>query len=347
MPAVPLDAAIVVSFGGPEGPDQVIPFLEHVLRGRNVPRTRLDAVAEHYRLFGGVSPINGQNRALIDALRAELTAHGSLLPVYWGNRNWHPFLADTVRHMAEDGVRHAAAFVTSAYPSWSGCRQYRDDIARAQAEVGAAAPLIDKLRPFFDHPGFVEPFAEALRAARQRAGVAAPVLFSAHSIPQAMADTSDYVAALMETAHLVVDRCGSPTPSWQLVFQSRSGPPTQPWLEPDVTDVIGGLAGRADDVIVAPIGFVSDHMEVVYDLDTQAADAARRAGIKLVRTATPGTHPAFVTMIRELIEEVSDPSAPRRTLTAAVARTRRPGGCGKDCCRRPLSTTNSGRDRAQ
>ncbi len=329
---MPVDAVVVVSFGGPEGPDDVIPFLEQVLRGRNVPRARLEEVAEHYHLFGGVSPINAQNRALVDAVKAELTAHGPPLPVYWGNRNWHPFLADTVRRMAEDGVRRAAAFVTSAYPSWSGCRQYRQDIARAQAEVGASAPRIDKVRLFFDHPGFVDPLAEALRAAREEAGPAAPVLFSAHSIPQAMADTSDYVAALTETAQLVADRSGAPTPSWQLVFQSRSGPPSQPWLGPDVTEAVVALAAKADAVIIAPIGFVSNHMEVAYDLDTQAMDAARRAGIKLVRAATPGVHPAFVAMIRELVAEVIEPSAPRRRLGHLETGTLGAGRCGAGCC---------------
>jgi ferrochelatase len=327
-----VDAIVVVSFGGPEGPGEVIPFLEQVLRGRNVPRARLEAVAGHYQLFGGVSPINAQNRALVHALTAELAAHGPHVPVYWGNRNWHPFLADTVRRMADDGVRRAAAFVTSAYPSWSGCRQYRDDIARARAAVGPAAPRIDKLRLFFDHPGFVEPLAEALRAARAQAGPGAPVLFSAHSIPQVMADTSDYVAALTVTAQLVAERSGSPPPSWRLVFQSRSGPPSQPWLAPDVTESVVALAGEADAVVVAPIGFVSDHMEVVYDLDTQAAEAARHAGIKLVRASTPGTHPAFVTMVRELVAELVYPAAPRRRLGGTETVTIPTRRCAAECC---------------
>ncbi|MDQ6840289.1 MAG: ferrochelatase [Actinomycetota bacterium] len=337
MPAGPLDAIVVVSFGGPEGPDEVIPFLEQVLAGRGVGRARLEAVAEHYHLFGGVSPINAQNRALVDALSAELATHGSPLPVYLGNRNWHPFLADTVQRMADDGVRRAAGFVTSAYPSWSGCRQYRNDIARASAAVGPAAPQIDKLRLFFDHPGFVGPLAEALMTARHEAGLDAPVLFSAHSIPQVMADTSDYVAALMETAQLVARRSGSPSPTWQLVFQSRSGPPNQPWLEPDVNDVVTALSGQTDAVIIAPIGFVSDHMEVVYDLDTQAADAARRAGLALVRASTPGTHPEFVAMIAELVNELVDPAAPKRALrprSAGAPRggVRHAGHCGDGCC---------------
>ncbi|MGI8752740.1 MAG: ferrochelatase [Acidimicrobiales bacterium] len=332
MSAVALDAIVVVSFGGPEGSDDVIPFLEQVLRGRNVPRARLEEVAEHYHLFGGVSPINAQNRALVEALKAEVAAHGPQLPVYWGNRNWHPFLTDTFRRMADDGVRRAAAFVTSAYPSWSGCRQYREDMARAQAAVGPRAPRIDKLRLFFDHPGFVDPWAEALREAREEAGPDAPVLFSAHSIPQVMADTSDYVAALTETAQLVADRSGPPAPSWQLVFQSRSGPPHQPWLGPDVNDAVRALAGKADAVVIAPIGFVSDHMEVVYDLDTQAAEVARRVGVKLVRASTPGTHPAFVTMIRDLVAELTDPAAPRLRLGTLEGGPLGAGRCGPRCC---------------
>ncbi len=321
----PLDAVIVVSFGGPEGPDEVRPFLEQVLSGRDVAQSRIDTVAEHYHRFGGVSPINAQNRALVGALRAELAAHGSALPVYWGNRNWHPFLTDTVGQMAADGRRRAAAFVTSAYASPSGCRQYLDDIARARDAVGPEAPRIDKLRLFFDHPGFVEPCAEALRAARVHAGPDAPVLFCAHSIPQEMADASDYVAQLNETAHLVATRAGSP--SWRLVFQSRSGRPGQAWLEPDVAEVIAASAGTHRSMVVAPIGFVSDHMEVLYDLDTQAAAVARSAGIEMVRAATPGTHPQFVAMIRQLLDEVTDPTAPSLRLGHL-----RPRGCGAGCC---------------
>ncbi|MDQ2725915.1 MAG: ferrochelatase [Actinomycetota bacterium] len=340
MSAVALDAIVVVSFGGPEGSDDVIPFLEQVLRGRNVPRSRLEEVAEHYHLFGGVSPINAQNRALVEALKAEVAAHGPQLPVYWGNRNWHPFLTDTFRRMADDGVRRAAAFVTSAYPSWSGCRQYREDMARAQATVGPGAPRIDKLRLFFDHPGFVNPWAEAVRGAREEAGPDTPVLFSAHSIPQVMADTSDYVAALTETAQLVAHRSGTPAPSWQLVFQSRSGPPLQPWLGPDVSNAVRALAGKADAVVIAPIGFVSDHMEVVHDLDTEAAEVASALGIPLRRAPTVGTSPRFVRMIRELIVERLDPGVAPLALgplgpwgdncpTGCCPAPRRPAAVGK------------------
>lgn len=326
-----VDAVVVVSFGGPEGPDDVLPFLEHVLAGRNVPRARLEAVAEHYHRFGGISPINAHNRALAAALRTELAERGPDLAVYWGNRHWHPFLADTIRAMADDGVGHALAFVTSAYASWSGCRQYRDDISRAQDALGDRAPAIDKLRLFFDHPGFVEPFAEALGAARGDAGTDAPVLFSAHSIPMTMAATCDYVAQLTATAGLVAERAGRPAPAWQLVFQSRSGPPDQPWLAPDVGDAITELAGHHDAVIVAPIGFVSDHMEVVYDLDVVARAAADRAGVRMVRAATPGAHPRFVAMIRSLVDEWLA-GAPRVGLTSLEPT---PGRCRRGCCPLP------------
>ncbi|MCA1614049.1 MAG: ferrochelatase, partial [Acidobacteria bacterium] len=267
------DALLVVSFGGPEGMGEVIPFLENVLRGRNVPRERLEAVAHHYELFGGVSPINGQNRRLIAALRAELDARGPALPVYWGNRNWHPFLADALRQMRDDGVTRALAFVTSAYSSYSGCRQYREDIERARAEVGGDAPAVDKLRVFYNHPGFVSPNAESLRAALaqlpadRRAG--ARVAFTAHSIPLSMASGCDYHAQLEETCRLVARAAG--VTDWRLVFQSRSGPPAQPWLEPDICDHLRALrAEGVRDVVVHPVGFISDHMEVIYDLDTEA-----------------------------------------------------------------------------
>ena len=318
----PYDAVVVVSFGGPEGPAEVIPFLENVLRGRDVPRARLERVAEHYQAFGGVSPINGQNRALVAALREELAAHHIDLPVYWGNRNWAPYLIDTVGRMRVDGVRRALAFVTSAYASYSGCRQYLDDIAAARLAVGAEAPAIDKLRLFFNHPEFVALWAQSVRDALDRAGPAseAPeVLFSAHSIPVTMASTSDYVAQLTETARLVaagagLGGAGLGGPRWRLAWQSRSGPPTQAWLEPDVTDVIATLPDDTEAVVVAPVGFVSDHMEVVYDLDTQGAEAARRRGVRMERAATPGVHPRFVSMIRELIEERLEPTRPRPAL---------------------------------
>jgi len=329
------DAVIVVSFGGPEGPDDVIPFLENVTRGRGIPRERLAVVGEHYGLFGGVSPINAQNRALIAALEAELAAHGPQLPVYFGNRNWHPMLADTVAKMADDGVRRALAFVTSAYSSYSGCRQYRENIEAAREKLGARAPTIDKLRTFHDHPGFIQSMADNVTAALaeipDERRDAVHVAFTAHSLPRASADSCDYVAQLEEASGLVAARAG--LAHHRLVYQSRSGPPTQPWLEPDILDHLDDLhAQGVRDVMVAPVGFISDHMEVVYDLDVQAAERAGEVGVNLVRASTVGTAPAFVAMIRELIEERLDPSRERRALGRIGVR---PDVCPADCCPAP------------
>jgi len=332
----PLDALLVVSFGGPEGMDDVVPFLENVTRGRAVPPARLAEVAGHYLAFGGVSPINAQNRALVAALERELEAKGPPLPVYWGNRNWHPLLVDTVTRMAEDGVRRAAAFVTSAFSSYSGCRQYREDIERARAAVGPGAPVVDKLRVFHDHPGFIEPMAARVAAslaavpAHRRAG--ARLVFTAHSIPVAMAETCAYQAQLVGACRLVAGRqVGSP--SWDLAFQSRSGPPHQPWLGPDVNDHLRALAaGGVTDVVLAPIGFVSDHMEVVHDLDGEARATAAELGLNLVRAATVGTDPAFVAMVRDLLlERMAAPVAPG----VLAGQGRRGELCGPGCCPRP------------
>jgi ferrochelatase len=326
------DALLLVSFGGPEGMDEVLPFLSNVLRGRNVPESRMREVAHHYELFGGVSPINGQNRRLIAAVERELEERGPRLPVYWGNRNWHPLLADTLRRMRDDGIRNALAFVTSAYSSYSGCRQYREDIERAREAVGEGAPRVEKLRAFFNHPGFVGPNAENLRAAlaeipaERRAG--ARVAFTAHSVPSAMAAGCDYQQQLLETCRLVAYAAGHA--NWRLVFQSRSGPPTQPWLEPDICDHLRELKdGGARDVVVAPVGFISDHMEVLYDLDTEARQLAAELGLNFIRAATVGTHPEFVGMIRELILERLDDAAPRRALGHFPPR---PDSCATDCC---------------
>ena len=335
--AVPYDALVVVSFGGPEGPDEVLPFLDNVLRGRRVSPERRAAVAQHYHLFGGRSPLNDNNRALVGAVAAELGEHRLELPVYWGNRNWHPLLADTVRRMRDDGVQRALAFVTSAYASYSGCRQYLDDIALARALVGEDAPEIDKLRLFYNHPGFVRANADALRAAIDEAiGNAAigherpRVAFTAHSIPVAMAEACDYQTQLTETARLVVEEAAPGAElSSTVVFQSRSGPPNQPWLGPDIGDHLRALeAGSGAPVVVAPIGFVSDHMEVVYDLDTEARRLADELGLRMVRAATAGTHPAFVTMIRQLVEERLDPATPRLALGPdGPYHDRCPAGC--------------------
>ena len=318
MPAY--DAFLLVSFGGPEGPDEVMPFLENVTRGRGVPPERLASVAEHYYAVGGVSPINQQCRDLLAAVRADFSASGLSLPVYWGNRNWRPYLADTVRAMADDGVRHAVAFVTSAYSSYSSCRQYLDDIEQARAEVGPGAPRIDKIRRFFNHPGFIEPFAASTHAALATlpSGLRddAHLVFTAHSIPAAMAEASGpkkgagevgggyrYVAELTETARLITERAGITHPR-SLAYQSRSGPPSQPWLEPDVCDHLGELAKSGTQaVVVIPVGFVSDHMEVRHDLDAEAAQVADSLGLAFARAATPGTDPRFASMITELVRE--------------------------------------------
>ena len=327
------DAILILSFGGPERPEDVIPFLENVLRGRNVPRARLEQVAEHYYHFGGRSPINDQNRALIAALEAELAAHGPQLPVYWGNRNWHPLLADTLRRMRADGVRRALALATSAFGSYSGCRQYLEDIETARTAVGEDAPEIFKLRTFHNHPAFIEAAAERVREAfaqipaKRRA--AARLVFTAHSVPLHMASAGPYVAQLEEAAGLVCERLGrEPTP---LVYQSRSGPPSQPWLEPDIGDYIRRIRAEEGvaDLVIVPLGFLSDHMEVVYDLDTEAAALCRELGINLYRAGTVGTHPAFISMIRELILERTE-GGMRRALG-----TLGPGCdmCPADCCR--------------
>lgn len=295
------DALLLVSFGGPEGMDDVMPFLENVLRGRNVPRERMLGVAHHYEMFGGVSPINQQNRDLIAALKEELEAHGPNLPIYWGNRNWHPLLPDTLRQMAAEGVQNALAFVTSAYSSYSSCRQYRQNIADAQAEVGPTAPHIDKLRAFYNHPLFIEANVENIRAAFNQ--LANPQLvFTAHSIPETMAANCEYADQLQEAGRLIADRLD--TDRWRVVYQSRSGSPSQPWLGPDILDCLRELREQdVENVVVAPIGFVSDHMEIVYDLDYEAQNLAKELGLRMIRAATAGTHPAFIRMIRELVIE--------------------------------------------
>jgi protoporphyrin/coproporphyrin ferrochelatase len=341
------DALLVVSFGGPEGPDDVLPFMENVTRGRGIPRERLVEVSQHYQLFGGVSPINGHNRALIAALTDELARHDITLPIYWGNRNWAPMLADTIAEMATNGVRRALAFVTSAYSSASGCRQYREDIATACATIDGA-PLIDKIRVFYNHPGFVEPMVDHVRStmaslsANERATV--ELAMCAHSIPMSMADTSDYVVQLQETARLVAE-AGAPGVPWSLVFQSRSGAPGQPWLEPDINDHLRDRHGAgASCVVMVPIGFISDHMEVVYDLDTQATDTAHQLGLPVRRCPTVGTDPRFVTMIRELIEERRQDSPVRRVLGLRPANH---DVCPIDCCPMPARPAGTGRPPAR
>jgi ferrochelatase len=305
-PGKRFDALLLVSFGGPEGMDDVVPFLENVTRGRGVPRERLEAVAQHYALFDGVSPINAQIRALAEALGAELDAHGIDLPIYLGNRNWHPFLTDTIRQMTADGVERALALFTTGFSSYSSCRQYRENIQEAQEAVGPAAPEILRLRAFYNHPGFIAANVDLLRGALQRVPAArrarAHVAFTAHSIPTAMARGCRYEAQLAEAARLVAG--GAAVADHALVYQSRSGSPQVPWLEPDVCDHLEALAGRGiEDVVLAPVGFVSDHVEVLYDLDVEARAVAERLGLGLVRAPSVGTHPDFVAAIRELVEE--------------------------------------------
>jgi ferrochelatase len=328
----PYDAILIVSFGGPEGMDDVIPFLENVLRGKNVPHERIAAVARRYELFDGVSPINEQNRKLIAALRQELDINGPHLPIYWGNRNWRPMLADTMRQLADDGIKNAIAFVTSAYSSYSSCRQYLEDIACAQETVGTRAPRIAKIRAFYNHPDFIEANIENVRSSLEQIPEprrsAAQIAFTAHSIPRSMADNCEYESLRQETGRLVAEDLGHER--WRLVYQSRSGPPTQPWLEPDIRDYLRELRNnRTTDVVIAPIGFVSDHMEVVYDLDTEARQLCEQLGLNMVRAATVGTHPVFIKMIRELILERLSPEATRRYLGTRGAKE---DVCALNCC---------------
>jgi len=325
------DAVLVMSFGGPEGPDDVLPFLQRVTAGRNIPPERLEEVGEHYYAFDGKSPINDQNRALIAALEEELAEHDIDLPIYFGNRNWHPLVTDTLREMADDGVERALMFVTATWSSYSSCRQYREDIERAQqslADEGVRPPAVDKIRHFYNHPGFIGTQVDRLRAALDEIPPErrpdARIVFTAHSIPHSMARTGRYEPQLHEAARLVLERLPDRTAAatggnadYDLVYQSRSGPPHVPWLEPDICDHLEALhAGGVADVVVVPLGFLSDHMEVVYDLDTEAAEVADELGLNMVRAATPGTHPQFVSMIRELIQERIDPMTKRRALGA-------------------------------
>lgn len=321
------DAVLLTSFGGPEGPDEVMPFLERVTAGRGIPRERLEEVSHHYLALGGISPINAQNRALLAAMGTEFKNRGIALPIYWGNRNSDPYFADTLTKLYEAGHRNVLAVVTSAYSSYSGCRQYRENLAKALADVDLVGKLnIDKVRHYFDHPGFITPFAQGLATAIDQAVVAnvspsdVKIFFTTHSIPDSMADTSGpegmrekhqggmYVAQHLTTAGLVAEHAKLFTkneiPSWQLVYQSRSGPPTVPWLDPDIGDAISDAAAEGiKGVIVIPIGFVSDHVEVVWDLDNEAKEVAQEHKLFFARVATPGIAPEFVTAIAELVEE--------------------------------------------
>lgn len=358
---VAYDAVLLAGFGGPEGQDDVIPFLRNVTRGRGIPDERLEEVAHHYRHFGGISPINAQNRALKAALEDEIARRGLGLPVYWGNRNWGPYLEEAVTEASEAGHTRLLAIATSAYSSFSSCRQYREDYARVLTETGLGDTVtIDKVRQFFDHPGFVAPFVDGVKKAVAGfladgiAPSAIRVLFSTHSIPTADAERSGpregdpfhrdlgeggaYAAQHRAVAEVVMAAVASEVPElvapveWELVFQSRSGPPTQPWLEPDVNDVIAELPSRGvEAAAIVPLGFVSDHMEVLWDLDTEAMDAAAEAGIRAVRTPTPGIDPAYVSGLIDLVEERlrGTPSAerPHETALGPWFDVCRPGCC--------------------
>ncbi|MBV9139931.1 MAG: ferrochelatase [Pseudonocardiales bacterium] len=336
------DALLLLSFGGPEGPSEVRPFLENVTRGRGVPPQRLAEVAQHYLHFGGVSPINQCNRTLITAIERALATAGLDLPVYFGNRNWHPMVEDTVAAMAADGVRNAVVFATSAWGGYSGCRQYHEDIARARYAVGPRAPDLMKLRHFFDHPLFVAACAEALCTAREQADPAARVVFTAHSVPLAADATAGlaaqgghrYSRQVTTAAQLVATAAG--VASYDVVWQSRSGPPQVPWLEPDVIEHLDALhAQGVPGVVVAPIGFVSDHLEVVWDLDHEARQRAATLGMDFVRAATPGTNPRFAAMVVELIAEQARGALARRCSQVPAAGQGVNGvPCAPSCCAR-------------
>lgn len=330
------DAFLLLSFGGPEGPEDVMPFLRNVTRGRGIPEERLGEVAEHYQHFRGVSPINAGNRDLIAALREEFDAHGIPLPIYWGNRNWKPYVADAVRQMRDDGVRRALVLATSATGGYSSCRQYREDMAQARAMSGDGAPELVKLRHFFDHPGFVAANLDGARAALDSlpAGIRdeARLVFTAHSVPVSMNASSGpdsfggglYASQQRETARLVAMLLRGADAEFDLVWQSRSGPPQVPWLEPDINDHLRDLAARGTRaVVVCPTGFVADHVEVLWDLDNEAAQTAGELGLYFARAAAAGTHPGFVSAIRELVQEQLDGAEPK-TLGAL-------GICGVDC----------------
>ncbi|HSI93204.1 MAG TPA: ferrochelatase [Jiangellaceae bacterium] len=345
----PYDAFLLVSFGGPEAPEDVVPFLENVTRGRGIPPERLEEVAGHYHAFGGRSPINDQNRALLAAVEAELYRGGATVPVYWGNRNWHPYLADALARMRDDGIGRAASFVTSAYSSYSGCRQYREDLATAVSKVGPGAPRIDRIRHYFDHPGFVAAnvagVTEAMATLPPDVTARARLVYVTHSIPTAMAETSGPDGGAYQAQHRaaaaavtagVAERTGV-RPEADLVYCSRSGSPQVPWLEPDVNDHLEQLVAEGvPAVVLAPIGFISDHMEVVFDLDTEAMDTARRLGLPAARAASAGTHPAFVAAVRDLFVERAAVERGERPAQASVG----PPGpshyvCPAGCCPNP------------
>jgi ferrochelatase len=342
----PYDGILLLSFGGPENPEDVMPFLRNVTRGRPVPPERLRAVAQHYWDRGGRSPVNDQNRALRTALRVELESRGSTVPVYWGNRNWHPFLADTMRRAHDEGARNLLVILASAFSSYAGCRQYREDLAEARATLAAQGRhlAVDKVRAYFNHPGFVAAVTDRVRAARERASRASRLVYVTHSLPLWAQRSSgplggDYVAQHRDLAATVtagVDGAGSP---WDLVFCSRSGPADQPWLEPDIDQHLRDLAATdTDGVLVVPLGFLSDHMEVVHDLDVVAARTARELGLEYTRAGTVGTHPEFVRGLIDLTVERARSARGGRTGPATVgSRGPAPAVCPAGCCAHPTT----------
>ncbi|WP_417847379.1 ferrochelatase [Thalassoglobus sp.] len=335
------DAVLFVSFGGPEGRDDVIPFLENVLRGRNVPRERMLEVAEHYYHFDGMSPINQQTRELMAAVKADLKELGVEIPIYWGNRNWNPLLPDTMQKMKDDGIQNAIAFVVSAYSSYSGCRQYRENILAAQDAVGENSPKVDKIRTFYNHPDFIAANVEHIQAAINSLPESQQSEFrlalTAHSIPESMASTSDYVQQLSETCRLITEELNLPPKRWRLVYQSRSGRPEDPWLEPDILDHIDELDSQGvKSLVISPVGFLSDHMEVLFDLDEEAAQKCEELDITLVRADSPGNHPKFVRCVSKLIIERLDKSVEKEAIGKFPANW---DVCAKDCCPAPVRPT--------
>ena len=372
-PAAPepgYDAILLAGFGGPEGQDDVLPFLRNVTRGRGIPDERLEEVATHYRAMGGISPINNQNRELLDALRTELADRSIALPVFWGNRNWDPYLADTVTEAKQQGRVRLLAIATSAYSSYSSCRQYRENFAQALIDTDSVGTVtIDKIQPYFDQPGFLDPFVDATAKAVRQAIDAGftpdeiEVVFCTHSIPDSMADTSGsatlgdhqrggaYVTQHLAAGQYVIDRIVADSAflqgiRWQLAYQSRSGAPSTPWLEPDINDVLTGLAadGRRA-VICVPIGFVSDHMEVIWDLDTEAAQTAADLDLAFWRVPTPGVDPRFVTGLIDLVAARLGRGLPRESVLSVQTR---PNFCAPGCCvnARGVRPTTGGQDSA-
>ena len=327
------DSLLLLSFGGPENSDDVMPFLRNVTAGRGVPDERLAVVAEQYELFGGKSPINELNQQLLYALNEELANRGHEMATFWGNRNWHPFVTDTIADLKSLGHTSTVCLVTSAFSSYSGCRQYHEDLDRARNEV-PGAPNIERVRVYWDHPDFLGTAAELLAESRDAAGLSSetPVLHSAHSLPLSMAANCDYQQQLNEAASIVNELAGMRGP-YEVVFQSRSGPPSVPWLTPDIDQRIHELAEQGtQELLVHPLGFVADHMEVLFDLDTQSAAAAKEAGVKMVRTPTVGTHPRFVSMLVDLVEEAAGLRADRPSLSKSGPR---PDKCNSQCCPAP------------